>query len=386
MPKINLLYVITKLELGGAQKQLLSLINNLDKTRYNIFLFTARSGWLIQEAAALDGLFLKKSEFLQRAINPVKDILALIEIYVFIKKNRFQIVHTHSSKAGILGRLAAALAKTPVIIHTVHGWSFNDYQPGIVNHFYGLLEKFCARLTRKIIVVSRSDRDKGLKRSIGRPDQYAVIGYSLDAPSFRDLNRGNESKKLLGIADTALVVGMIACFKPQKAPLDFIELAARVKKNFPQVRFVLVGDGKLRRKIELRIKRLNLEGQVILTGWRKDIPSILSGLDVLVLTSLWEGLPIVVLEAMAAQVPVVATDTGGIREVISNAQNGYLVKPHDISWLQNRLEDLLANPSKRDAFIKQSSQIIGDESFLISSMAQNTDQLYASLVQENPGV
>ena len=129
MHKTNLLYIITKLELGGAQKQLLSLIKGLDKQVYNIFLFTAKDGLLIKEALALDGLILNRSRFLERKINPLKDLLALIEIYGFIKKNRIQIVHTHSSKAGILGRLAAGLAKTKIIIHTVHGWSFHDYQP-----------------------------------------------------------------------------------------------------------------------------------------------------------------------------------------------------------------------------------------------------------------
>ncbi len=127
MPKINILYVITKLELGGAQKQLLSLINGLNKEKYNIFLFTARDGLLLNEAQILAKVTLKKSRFLERPINPLKDVLALIELYNFIKINKIQIVHTHSSKAGILGRIAAKFAKIKVIIHTVHGWSFHDF-------------------------------------------------------------------------------------------------------------------------------------------------------------------------------------------------------------------------------------------------------------------
>ncbi|PIQ86980.1 MAG: hypothetical protein COV73_03975, partial [Candidatus Omnitrophica bacterium CG11_big_fil_rev_8_21_14_0_20_43_6] len=287
MPKINLLFVITKLALGGAQKQLLSLINSLGKNKYNVFLLTAQAGWLIPEVSSSDGVFLKKSKFLERQINPIKDVLALIEIYCFIKKYKIQIVHTHSSKAGILGRVAAKLAKTPVIIHTVHGWSFNDYQPAIINCFYVFLEKLCAAFTSKIIVVSRFDQDKGLAKSIGKKDQYLLIRYGLDVQSFKYPGKRDEIRKLLGISATDLAVGMVACFKPQKAPLDFIELAARTRKNFPGAKFVLVGDGELRKQVELRIKQLNLEGQVILTGWQHDIPLILSGLDVFVLTSLW---------------------------------------------------------------------------------------------------
>jgi glycosyltransferase involved in cell wall biosynthesis len=382
MPRINLLYVITKLELGGAQKQLLSLIKNLDKQKYNIFLFTAQEGLLIQEAALINGLILKKSRFLERLINPLKDFLALIEIYGFIKNNKIQIVHTHSSKAGILGRLAAKFAKTPVIIHTVHGWSFHDYQPKVVYHFYLILEKICALVTDKIIVVSRYDKDKGLSNLVGKKSQYILIRYGLNYNELKGSQERSIVRQSLGLNDLDLVAGMVACFKPQKAPLDFIELAGLIKKDFPNVKFVLVGDGELRKKITVRIKQLNLEGQVILTGWRKDIALILSGLDVFVLTSLWEGLPIVVLEAMASGVALVVTDTGGITEVVTNGKTGYLVKPHDIESLRNRLWELLSNVEKRAEFARLSRVMIDSEDFLLSSMVKNTTQLYSNLWEE----
>lgn len=383
MPKINLLYVITKLELGGAQKQLLSLIDNLDKQKYRVFLFTAQEGLLIREASSIAGLILEKSKFLERLVNPLKDILALVEIYCCIRKNRIQIVHTHSSKAGILGRLAAKLARASIIIHTVHGWSFNNYQPVSINYFYVFLEKIWATFTNKIIVVSRFDQDKGLKNLIGRQSQYVLIRYGLEVQVFKDARKRNEARKSLGLSDADLVVGMVACFKPQKAPLDFIELAGLIKKDFPDTKFVLVGDGQLRKKVEARIKQLDLAGQVILTGWRNDIPLILSGLDVLVLTSLWEGLPIVVLEAMAAGVALVATDTGGIGEVVINGKGGYLVAPQDILSMQNRLGGLLDNFPKRDEFVKRSREAIDTEEFLLSKMVKNTAQVYSNLLEES---
>jgi glycosyltransferase involved in cell wall biosynthesis len=383
MPKINLLYVITKLELGGAQKQLLSLINALDKKKYNVFLLTAKEGYLVPEASAIKGLILKKSRFLERLINPLKDVFALFEIYCFIKRNKIQIVHTHSSKAGILGRLAARLAKAPVIVHTVHGWSFNEYQSAGIKYLYVLLERTCAAFTGKIIVVSRFDREAGLKRLIGRAGQYILIRYGLDARRFESAKDCNKSNRILGLSDTDSVVGMVACFKPQKAPLDFIELAALLKKDFPGTKFVLVGDGELRKKIELRIRQLNLEGQVILTGWRDDIALILSRLDVFVLTSLWEGLPIVVLEAMAAGVALAATDTGGIREIINNGKNGYLVAPQDLLSMRERLEELLNNPSKREEFARSSREVINTGEFLLNNMHKNTIQLYPYLLGES---
>jgi len=386
MTKINLLYVITKLELGGAQKQLLSLIRGLDKKKYNVFLFTAKDGFLVSEASEIDGLTIRMSRFLGRLINPLKDILALIEIYFFIKEKQIQVVHTHSSKAGILGRIAAGVAKAPITVHTVHGWSFNDFQPAAVNCFYAFLERVCAVFTNKIIVVSRFDQDKGLRRSIGKKEQYILIRYGIDLQSFRAQDKRNEVRKLLGLGDSDLVVGMVACFKPQKSPLDFIELAGLVKKDFPDIKFILVGDGQLRKKIDLRIKELELKDRVILTGWRDDIRLILSGLDAFVLTSLWEGLPIVVLEAMAASVVVVATDTGGIKEILTDGKTGYLTKPGDILSMRNRLEELLNNNQRKDEFIRQANKDIDTEEFLLSNMIKKTADLYTDLLKRDRNV
>ncbi len=381
MPKINLLYLITKLELGGAQKQLLSLISSSDKEKYNIFLFTAKDGLLINEAVSIDKLTLHRSRFLERSINPFKDVLALVEVYSFIRKNKIQIVHTHSSKAGILGRFAAKFAKIPVIIHTVHGWSFHDYQPRIVYYFYLFLEKVCATFTSKIIVVSRYDKDKGLNNSVGKKSQYVLIRYSINCNEFKSREKRSIARKSLGLSDLDLVVGMVACFKPQKSPLDFIKLAGAIKKDFPDAKFILVGDGLLRQKVCTLIKKLNLKGQVILTGWHNDIPLILSCLDIFVLTSLWEGLPIVVLEAMAAGVPLVATDTGGIGEVVVNGKTGCLVKTRDIQSMQNRVGELLSNAPERYEFSKLSREKIDAEEFLLSSMLKHTEEIYFNLLQ-----
>ena len=383
MHKTNLLYIITKLELGGAQKQLLSLIKGLDKQVYNIFLFTAKDGLLIKEALALDGLILNRSRFLERKINPLKDLLALIEIYGFIKKNRIQIVHTHSSKAGILGRLAAGLAKTKIIIHTVHGWSFHDYQSRISNRCYLCLERICATFTTKIIVVSVWDKDRGLNNSVGTIDQYVLIRYGIDYPDFQNREKRAAARKSLGFNDADLIVGMVACFKPQKSPLDFIKLAFAVKNKFSNAKFIMIGDGVLFKKAHFLIKKLHLEGQVSLAGWRQDIPSILSCLDLFVLTSLWEGLPIVALEAMASGVPLVATDTGGIAEVVVNGKTGYLVKARDIVLMQNQVEELLRNDQKRGEFARLSRMAVDSPEFSLSNTVKNTARIYFDLVRRD---
>jgi glycosyltransferase involved in cell wall biosynthesis len=380
MPKINLLYIITKLELGGAQKQLLSLIGSLDRGKYNIFLFAAKDGLLIGEASSISGLVLKRSNFLERPVNPLKDALAFFEIYSFIRKNGIQIVHTHSSKAGILGRFAARAARVPVVIHTVHGWSFHDYQPGPLKYFYILLERICALFTSRIITVSFFDKEKGLKSSIGKEGQYIIIRYGIDTERFGLRQGRQEARAALGVGDNELAIGMIACFKPQKSPMDFVRAADRIRRCVPNTKFIMVGDGGLRKRISILIKKFALDDRFILTGWCQNIPFILSALDIFVLTSLWEGLPISVLEAMAASVPVVVSDTGGVRDIVKDGENGLLVPPRDLEAISERLTILLKDENLRIR-MGEIARDFGGINFETTKMTSTTQNLYEELIR-----
>lgn len=378
MRKINLLYVITKLELGGAQKQLLSLIRHLNKERFSPFLFTARDGLLLAEALSIDGLKVKQSRFLERPISPLKDFLALIEIYWFIKRNNIEIVHTHSSKTGILGRFAAKLAKVKIILHTVHGWSYNDYQLGLIRRFFIWLERLTAQFTDKLIAVSQYDKQKGLDNHIGNENKYILIRYGIEYTEFGRKDRN--IKEELGINTTDLVVGMVSCFKPQKSPQDFIKLANLVNQILPDVKFILVGDGILRKRIEKLINQFNLQQQVILTGWRRDISWILSAIDVFALTSLWEGLPICVLEAMASYKPVVITNTGGVAEVIVESETGFLVSPRDMKNMSKIVIILLKDENLRRQIGQNAKDSLGFE-FSLKNSVRNSQDLYENLIK-----
>lgn len=380
MRKINLLYVITKLELGGAQKQLLSIISHLDKQRFNLFLFTAKQGLLLKDASSLNGVTLRRSRCFERTINPLNDLLSLIAIYRFIKKNNIDIVHTHSSKAGILGRLAARFAKVNLIIHTVHGWSFNDYQPNFIRHIFIGLERLAAGFTHKLIVVSYYDKQKGLANRIGREDKYIIIRYGIDYTEF--FKRDQKIKQELGINNADLVVGMISCLKPQKSPQDFIKLAFLINKIQPGVKFILVGDGILRKRTQELIDRLNLKKCVILTGWRRDICRILSATDVFVLTSLWEGLPVAVLEAAASSIPAVATHTGGIAEVVIDGKTGFLIPAHNLKLMSKRLALLLKDENQRRQMGENAKNNLG-LNFMLTHMVKQTQDLYDNLFGQN---
>jgi len=371
--KLNILYVITKLELGGAQKQLLALMEALDKNKFNVFLFTAEKGLLVDDVLLLKGIKIKRSVFLERPINFFKDIIAFFEIYAFIKKNKIEIVHTHSSKAGILGRWAGKLAKAKVIIHTVHGWSFNDYQHRLKRVFFIWVERITAKFTDTIVIVSDYDREKGLANRIGREKSYRLIRYGINYAEFQVKDK--DIKKELGINNGDLIVGTVCCLKAQKSPRDFIKLAFLVNKFLPHTKFILVGDGVLRKEVEGEISRLNLQNQVILTGWRRDIPRILSAMDVFVLTSLWEGLPIAVLEAIAAGKVVVATDTGGVREIIACGKTGFLVPLGDITALSEKIIMLFKNKNVGSQTEESIKDII-NRGFTIEDMARQNQSLY----------
>ncbi len=377
MPQINVLYVITKLELGGAQKQLLNLLCRLDRETFTPFLFTAKNGPLVEEALAIPGLTIKLSNFLERTINPLKDCLALLEIYSFIRKNNITVVHTHSSKAGILGRCAAKFAGVRIVIHTVHGWSFNDYQPYFWRKFIIWLERMMAAFTNRIIVVSNHDLWRGLKNRIGERNKYCLIYYGIDYDKFSV--KDNTIKNELGFAPDDIVVGNISCFKPQKSPQDFVKLAYLVSQALPKIKFLLVGDGILRRDIEKLVLKFNLQDQFILTGWRKDIPRLFSAIDILALTSLWEGMPITVLEAMAASKPVVVTHTGGAAEIVSDGSNGFLVSSGNIKNMAEKLILLLKDEPLRRAMGDNTKILLGDD-FRTENLVKATQDLYQGLI------
>ena len=379
--RYNILYVVTKLELGGAQKQALSLMRRLNNEEYNIFLFTADVGLLMDEALAISGITVKRSRFLERPINPLKDLLALFEIYSFIREKQIDIVHTHSSKAGIVGRLAARIAGVKIIIHTVHGWSFNDYQPFWTRLLYIGLERWIGGFTNRLIVVSRYDQEKGLSNAIVSENRYSLIRYGIDYAEFSGKQGTEKTRQELGIGADDLVVGMIACFKPQKSPGDFVRLAGLINQSLPGVKFVLVGDGVLRESIEDLISQYNLPNNMFLLGWREDIPEILSAIDVFALTSLWEGLPISVLEAFASHKPVVATDTGGVREVVSENKTGCLVPAGDIKAMAEKVKILLNDKSLRLKMGDNAHSSLG-VSYRLDYTVNSTKELYENLFAE----
>jgi len=381
---IKVVHIITKLELGGAQQNTLYTVSHLDKGKFIPILITGSEGLLVDDAKRLgiEAYFLPS---LVREINPFKDITALFDIRRLLRsiKRPSQspiIVHTHSSKAGIIGRWAAYLAGIPVIIHTYHGYGFNDYQSFLKRRLFVLLERLTARITTRFIAVSKNNIEKGINAGIFRSDDVELIRSGIDISEFSDVKVDKAKKKMeLGIELDKPVSMIGACFKPQKAPLDFVKAAHLVCQKMSDVRFVVAGDGELRPPMEELINNLGLKDKIKLLGFRMDIPEIMKCLDVFVLTSLWEGLPKVIVQAIAAGIPIVATEVDGSSEVIKNGVNSFLVKPGDVEGIAEKVMNILQKPKDFKFEISDLKSILDE--FDINLMVKKQEKLYEALVK-----
>lgn len=380
--KINILHVITTLELGGAQKQALSLLSNLDCAQYNKHLISAPQGLLMQEAQALNDVSLCLLPTLRRRISLLNDIKSFLFIIKYVKQHNIHIVHTHSSKAGIIGRWGGCIGGAKAVIHTIHGWSFNDYMRLPLKRLYIFLEKITAGITTAFIAVSKNDINKGLHYKIGRQNQYNLIHYGISGNVNISPEQKARTKQALGIDSGKVCVGMIACLKPQKNPLDFVKLAANICHKYPDAVFLSAGDGILRNAMQEFIKEKKLEDKVKLCGWRKDIENIIAVCEIIVLTSLWEGMPIALLEAMAFSRPVVAYASDGVKEMIIDGENGYLIRPKDLQGLSEKVTFLLTDRGTAEKIGAGAKEFFKQEKFRPQYMLKKTEKLYEVCLQE----
>lgn len=384
MPRVRVLQVITRLIVGGAQETVMLVADMLDPARFDASVVsgpqTGSEGSLIEDVRAR-GVPLTIEPALVREINPVKDLLALVRLIRFIRRGRYDIVHTNSSKAGILGRWAAWLAGVPVVVHTVHGWGHHDQQHPLTRRFYILLEQLTQRITDRLIVVSPRNIEKGLADSIASPEKYVTIRSGIELDHFRQPTRPREAVRAeLSIPPDAAVIGTVTRLSPQKAPLDFVKAVARVAEQRPDVLFVVVGDGPLRAEVESQIAAEGLAARFRLTGLRRDVPDLLHSFDIFALTSLWEGLPRVLPQAMAAGLAVVATAVDGNAEAVEDGVNGILTPPGDPQALADALLRLLDDPA-----LAEEMGVAGREradEFGARKMVDDIAALYKTLLAE----
>ncbi len=382
--RTRIVQVITKLELGGAQQLCLDLCRRLDRGRFEVVLVTGAEGELLAEAWAQPDCRLEVLRPLVREVSPLLDARALLALVRILRRERMTapgpvLVHTHSSKAGVLGRLAARLAGVRHVVHTIHGYGFHAQQRPAVRRLYQAIEGIASGWADALVAVAEENRRAGVALGLFGPDRCEVIPGGIEVAAFRRPPEARESARAaLGLPAASGVVGMVACLKPQKAPEDFVAMAARVRAVLPGTRFLIAGDGERRAAVEAAVRAAGLDGDLRLLGWRRDVPEILAALDVLVLTSRWEGLPLVFPQAMAAGRPVVATNVNGAPEAVRDGVTGHLVPAGDVDALADRVIDLLRNEARRQAMGEAARSAAW--AFDVGAMTRRYEALYDRLV------
>jgi glycosyltransferase involved in cell wall biosynthesis len=376
---VRITHVITEAwAMGGAQ------LNTFYSLRYqqadtDVELVVGGDGPLIgvcEEA----GIPVRVIPMANRVFAPHADLRSLVGLFLHFRRTRPDVVHTHSSKAGALGRVAARVAGVPIVVHTFHAPSFHSGQPRHVYWPLRLTERLCAPLTDQLIAVSVTTAKEFSDAGVCRPDQVKVVVSGIDFTRFpaRPFPGREEIRASLGVEPADPLVVSVGHLSERKAHDVLVDAAAILSDSHPDARFTIVGTGPLEGALRERISRSGLEDRVILTGDRGDIPELLASADIFVQTSRLEGLSRSLVEALYSGLAVVATDVGGTREVVREGETGFLISPGSASELTAALDRLLGNQELRGRLGRSGrAAVVGDRS--VEAMGRALDEIYDDL-------
>jgi glycosyltransferase involved in cell wall biosynthesis len=340
-PRVKVLHVITKFWAGAGGNTLLTVLG-ADPARYESWVAGCEGGPL-WERAELAGVRTVRLRRFRESISPLNDLYVLAQLVRLIRRERPAIVHTHSAKAGFLGRLAAWLCRTPVVLHTFHGLPFHDFMSQRRKRVYLLLDRLVLRMTDAFLAVAPRVAREAVEHRIAPPGGITVVPSAVELDQI-PLAPDPSVRIELGIAPEAPLIGTIGRFDHQKAPLDFVRMAALVARARPDARFVMVGDGPLSALARAEARRLGVDVQ--LTGQRTDAPLVASAFDVFVISSLYEGLGRALTEAVGSSRPVVATAVNGVPDLIVPGATGLLSTPGDPAALARCVLWVLDHPAE----------------------------------------
>jgi glycosyltransferase involved in cell wall biosynthesis len=341
--RIRVAQVVTRF-VAGAGGVALRGAEALDPRRYDVAIVAAPDGGLLVDAER-DGFEVIRVPDLVPEIDPGSDARALRQLCTILTEGTFDVVHTHSAKAGALGRLAAHLTHVPAVVHTFHGFPFHEFQSPWRRWTYVEIERRLAAITDRFLAVGSAVAAEAVRRRIAPVDRIRVVDSAIsDEVVPRSAAARFRARGLLGVPPGMQVVGAVGRLDEQKAPRDFVAAFARIERD--DVLGVWVGDGPLRPVVERDIRDRGLEDRIVLLGHRRDVPDLLPGFDVFALSSLYEGVPCAVVEAMRCGVPVVATAVNGVHEVVVPGRSGLLVPPRDPRALARALGALLEDPAE----------------------------------------
>lgn len=384
MPRpIRICRIIGRLNIGGPARHAILLTQGLQTRGYQTVLVAGQEG--SQEGSLRDlagerglkPLFLPE---LGREIRPGRDLVALSKLVGLLRRQRPHIVHTHTAKAGALGRIAAKLTRIPILIHTFHGHILHSYFSRGMTRFFLEIERRLAVISTRILAVSEGQRRDLLRLRIGRPEAVGVMPLGLELEGFlRSGLRRGEVRRWLGASSETPLVGIIARLAPIKDHTTFLEAAAELHRTRPDARFLIVGDGELRSTLEQQARALELDTCVHFLGWQQDLEPIYADLDLVVLSSLNEGTPVCLIEAMAAGLPVVATSVGGTPDLVADGKTGLLVPPKDSKALSRTMGVLLGDAERRHEMGRLGREAVYPM-YSAAALIDRMDRLYVSVL------
>ena len=380
---MKICHVITRLIVGGAQENTVSTCIGLRKLGHDVDLVigpqTGPEGSLHDQAKG-EGVPIIVAEELRRALNPFHDLGACTALRRLFVGKRYDVVHTHSGKAGFIGRIAAKLARVPIIVHTIHGPSFYEYQNPIGNWVFRWAEQVVGGYTTQFVSVADAMTEQYLAAGIGRSNQYVTIHSGMNIDAFLSARRDDSLRQALGISSGDFVVGKIARLFRLKGHEFLFEAAPRIVAAVPNVKFLLVGDGVYRERFERRVTEMNLRGHFAFAGLipPSEVPRYVASMDLLVHLSLREGLPRALPQALACGKPVVAFDVDGAREVCIDGETGLLVRAGDVNGLATVVIRLLQDKELANRMGGRGRNLV-KERFSEERMVRQLDELYRRL-------
>jgi len=368
MNKLSVFHLVEDLKTGGAERVIADIVEGLDRKR-----FEARVWCLTRGGETADELLEKGVEVRILGIWSYHNPLNIIRLSRLLKKEKPDIVHTHGYFASVIGRLAAKKAGLPIIITHVHS-TYWEYKK---RHL--LIERYLSRCTHRIICCSEAVKNFVTGHEKIKEDKTVVIYNGVDEERFLPVQDPWPPRARLGIDRESPVVGTVSSLTPHKGQKYLIQAAAKIREKYPATRFLIVGDGPLRRSLEEQALELSLQSSLIFTGARRDIPDLLSLMDIFVLpSSSREGLGIAIIEGMAMEKPTVATDIGGIPEVVQDGETGLLVRPGDSAALAKAIIGLIDNPDRAKAMGKKGRNRFAQK-FTRKTMLSKIEDLYLGL-------
>ena len=357
----RIFHLITRLLKGGAEAKTLETVFGLEEYEFTVGYGAEFDSDQVRHLER-NGISTQCFRTI-RHYNPVTTLPAVVSVAPYLRREEFDIVHTHSTEAGIIGRFAATLAGVPAVVHTVHGVPFADDRNAMLNRFVLGCERIAAPRTDRIVTNADAISKEYLDREIGKPEQYTTVYSGIELDRFRDASPATD------IDGSGVRVLMVSRLADGKGFYDLFDTLERIEG---EISVYVVGDGPLFEDLEASVDERDLP--VTMLGYRSDVAEIMAACDVFVLPSYREGTPRVITEAMASGLPVVSTDIAGIPEQVINGENGFLIRPGDINGLTDSLDRLIKSAALREEFGHVSQERV--ERFSIEKMLTDLDNVY----------